>query len=137
MPSIAPRVGSLLYLLVAVIHLIPAVGVFSQRRLEGLYGIVLDQPPLLIVTAHRAVLFAIVAGLLMVAAVKPSLRLMGLVVGLTSMLSFVVVAYTYGGGNAQLDRVVFVDVAASVLLVIGYLLGRRRLKPARPGTGNN
>jgi hypothetical protein len=107
-----------LYLTVAVVNLLPAIGALSTTRLATLYGVAVEDPNLAILLRHRAVLFAIVGGLLALAALHPPLRPVAIVAGLVSMLSFVVVAYVVGGYNAQLARVVAVDVVASIALVI-------------------
>ena len=57
-----------LILLVAVINLLPVSGVVSSGRLRALYGVPVDEPNLLILLRHRAVLFAIVGGLLVASA---------------------------------------------------------------------
>lgn len=111
-----------LLLLAALVNLLPVVGVLSTSRLEGLYGVVVQDPNLAILLRHRAVLFAIVAGLLALAAFHPPLRALAIAAGLISMLSFVAVAGLVGEYNPLLRRVVLVDVAASLALVAAGLL---------------
>lgn len=111
-----------LLLLAALVNLLPVIGVLSASRLEGLYGVVVQDPNLAILLRHRAVLFAIVAGLLALAAFHPPLRALAIAAGLISMLSFVAVAGLVGEYNPLLRRVVLVDVAASVALVAAGLL---------------
>jgi len=115
---------TLLLLLAAVVNLLPVVGVLSTSRLEGLYGVVVQDPNLAILLRHRAVLFAIVAGLLAVAAFHPPLRALAIAAGLLSMLSFVAIAGLVGEYNPLLRRVVLVDVVASLALVAAGLLSR-------------
>ena len=73
---------------------------------------------------HRAILFGIVGGLLLAAAFHPALRTAAVAAGLTSMLSFVVIAMLQGGANPQIDRVVWVDVVASAALIAAAVLDR-------------
>lgn len=49
---------------------------------------------------------------------------MGLTVGLISMLSFVVVAWVVGDYNAQLRRVVIIDLVASAALFASFVIER-------------
>lgn len=106
-----------LYLVAAVVNLAPGIGVLSNARLATLYGVAVNDPNLAILMRHRAVLLAIVGGLLAFAALHPPLRPAATVAGLVSMLSFVVVLYAVGGYNAQLGRVAVIDVVASIALV--------------------
>lgn len=106
-----------LYLIVAVVNLLPVVGVTSRARLEALYGVTLDDPNLVILMRHRAILLGIVGALLAVAAFEEPLRPAASVAGFVSMLSFVAIAYGTPDRNAQLRRVAKVDIFASVLLV--------------------
>jgi hypothetical protein len=100
---------------------LPAVATRSQggpaARNAAAYGVAIDDPNLAILLRHRAVLFAIVGGLLAFAVLHPPLRPVALAAGLVSMLSFVAVAYAVGGYNAQLGRVAAVDVVASIALL--------------------
>lgn len=113
-----------LVLVVGVIHLLPVSGALSAGRLRALYGVSVTDASLLILMRHRAVLFGIVGGLLVASALRPSLRPVGLAVGLVSTLSFVLLASLGGGYNAELGRVVAVDLAASGALVVVAVLDR-------------
>jgi hypothetical protein len=104
---------------VAVIHLLPAVGVLGAARLEALYGIPVQEPNLAILMRHRAVLFALLGVFLLVAAGRPAWQPAALVAGFVSVLSFLALARTVGGTNAQLQRVFAADVVALACLVVG------------------
>jgi hypothetical protein len=113
-----------LFVLVGLVNLLPVSGVLSAGRLEALYGLQLGEPNLLILMRHRAVLFGIVGALLPCSAFHVPLRPIGTAAGLVSMLSFVGLALLAGGYNTELQRVVVVDVVASVVLVAAALLSR-------------
>jgi len=106
-----------LILLAGLVNLLPVSGAFSAGRLEALYGLRFEDSNLLILMRHRAVLFGIVGGILIASALHVPLRPLGFAVGLVSMLSFVAVAFLVDGYNAELRRVVLVDVVASVALL--------------------
>lgn len=103
-------------IVVGLINLLPIVGAVSTKRLQSLYGVAIADPNLAILMRHRAVLFGMVGGLLIASAFYVSLRPLGIGVGLASMLSFVVIAWSVGNHNAHLRRVVIVDLVASVAL---------------------
>jgi hypothetical protein len=109
-------VWTLLVLVAAAINLAPVLGAMVPERMAGAYGVDLEDPNLQILMRHRAVLFGIVGGLLLAAAFYPPLRTVGYLVGFASMLSFLLIAWLVGGYNAQLQRVVLVDVVGIAAL---------------------
>lgn len=111
-----------LFLIVAVVNLLPMFGVASQARLELLYGVKLDDPNLVILMRHRAILLGIVGALLAVAAFREPLRPTATVAGFVSMLSFVAIAYAVPGRNTELRRVANIDIFASALLLAASVL---------------
>ena len=105
-----------LVLVAAAINLAPVTGAFAPERMAALYGVDLGDPNLSILMRHRAVLFGLVGGLLAVAAFHPPLRTAGYVVGFTSMLSFLLIAWMVGGYGAEIRRVVLIDVVGIAAL---------------------
>lgn len=124
--------AALLFALVGIVNLVPVAGALSPERVQGLYGVAFQGPDLALLLRHRALLFAVVGGLLMVAAFQPRWRAAAALAGAFSMLSFVVLAWIIGNVTAELRRVAMIDVVASVLLFVGFLLDRRL---PRAGTG--
>ena len=108
--------------LVALIHLTPAVGVLGSSRLVALYGLPVDDPNLAVLLRHRAVLFGMFGAFLALAAIRPPLHAAGLLVGLVSVVSFLLLAWSHGGLNASMARVVRVDLVALALLIVGGLV---------------
>ena len=106
-------------LVVGIIHLLPVAGVLGVDQLAALYGITITDPNLEILMRHRAVLFGLVGVLSIVAAFKPALQPAAFASGLASVVSFLALAWSTGGYNAALVRVVSVDAVALVCLVVG------------------
>ena len=127
------RFASALYLLVGLGNLLPVVGVLSAARLEALYGVAIGEPNLLVLMRHRAVSFAIVGALLVAAAFRPAWRAAALAAGWASMLSFVALAWLVGDVNAELRRVVAVDLVLSAALVVAAALDARTRRAASGG----
>ena len=105
-----------LVLVAATINLAPLLGAFAPERMTALYGVNLDDPNLQVLMRHRAVLFGIVGGLLLVAAFHPPLRTIGYAVGFASMLSFLLIAWLVGGYSAEIQRVILLDVVGIAAL---------------------
>ena len=105
--------------LVALIHLPPLLGVLGAARMESAYGVQIADPNLAVLMRHRAVLFGLVGSLMLAAVFVPSLRAAALLVSLLSAGSFVLLAWSSAGLNANLGRVAMVDVAAVVFSLVG------------------
>jgi hypothetical protein len=107
---------SVLVLVAAAINLAPVAGAASPERMGAFYGINLDDPSLQILMRHRAILFGGVGGLLLLAAFHRPLRTLGYVVGFSSMLSFLLIAWLVGEYNAEIQRVIVIDVVGIAAL---------------------
>jgi hypothetical protein len=110
------RLWTFLVLVAAAINLAPLLGAVSSERMSALYGVDLDDPNLQILMRHRAVLFGLVGGLLLVAAFHPPLRAPAYAVGFSSMLSFLLIAWRVGGYSAEIQRVILIDVVGIAAL---------------------
>lgn len=110
---------SAMLVIVAVIHLLPLAGVLGSERLALLYGLDFSEPNLAILMRHRAVLFGLLGCFLLFAAFRPAWQRVAFVAGFVSVVSFLVLAWSVGGYNAELERVVTADFVALACLVIG------------------
>ena len=117
--------------LAALVNLAPLVGVASARRLQALYGIPFADPNLVVLMRHRAVLFGIVGALLLVSVFHLPTRPAAVTAGLVSMVSFVLLVFLVGDANAEIRRVMMVDVIASLLLLIWVVAACMRRLPDR------
>ena len=108
---------TILLIVPAVIHLLPVAGIMGETRLSALYGLRFDDPNLLILMQHRAVLFGLLGMFLLIAAFRPELQAAAILAGLISAGSFIVFALTGGGYNADIHRVVIADIVAIACLV--------------------
>ncbi len=93
------------------------MGVISGARLESLYGVATDDPNLLILLRHRAVLFGLLGGFVLASAFVPAWRTAAILAVGVSMLSFVALALAQGGFNPALRKVVMIDIVLSVALL--------------------
>lgn len=116
----------ILLALAAIIHLLPVTGVLGAASLERLYGVAITDPNLLVLMRHRAVLFAIVGGVLIASIFRVEWRTLAITIGLISVVSFLWIAWSIDGTNALIARVVWVDVAALGILVAAVALHARR-----------
>lgn len=113
-----------LLIVVGVIHLVPLSGVLSGERISALYGLAVQDPNLEILLRHRAVLFGVLGGFLVYAALRPTLQPIALLVGFVSVLSFLGLAWSVGGYNGALRSVVMADLLAAGCLTLAAVLRR-------------
>ncbi len=106
-------------IIVGIIHLLPLSGVLGSERLVSLYGVNFNEPNLEILMRHRAVLFGLLGAFLIYAAFKPAYQLAAFIGGSISVVSFLYLAWSVGGYNAQVARVFVADIVALACLVIG------------------
>jgi len=113
-------------LVAGVIHLLPLSGVLGAPRLSALYGVQIEDPNLLILMRHRAVLFALLGAFLVCAAFKPSLQRAAIAAGLVSAISFLWLTLTAPDYNANLTTVLYADIVAIACLFIAAASRWRR-----------
>lgn len=107
-------------MLVGVIHLLPLAGVLGAERLASLYGLPFNEANITILMRHRAVLFGLLGAFFLWAAFVPDLQAMAFIAGYVSVVSFLWLAWSQGGHNAAIQRVVIADGVALICLVIGF-----------------
>ena len=108
--------------IVGAIHLLPLQGLLGGDRLNALYGVAIEDENLLILMRHRALLFGLLGGFLVWAAVRPSLHAPALLAGAVSVAGFLLIALQSAERNSEIARVVSIDVFALILLAIAALL---------------
>lgn len=120
---------SAMMVIVAVIHLLPLLGVLGSEKLAALYGLDFSEPNLAILMRHRAVLFGLIGSFFLYAAFKPSLQPIAFVGAFISLASFILLVASTGNHNQLVQRVVLVDIIAIVALaiaVVAWWLARSR-----------
>ena len=114
-------VSSILFIL-AVIHLLPVVGVLGSDSLTRLYGITVSESNTEILLRHRAVLFAIIGLFLLISVFKSDYQPIAICIGLISVASFLLLTWSTEGFNSEISRVVKVDWVALVLLIVAGVI---------------
>lgn len=115
---------TLLFLVAGIMKLLPLIGVLGAKRLSALYRIPFQEPNLLILMQHRAVLFGLLGAFLIYAAFQPGLQPLAFFAGLVSALSFIGLAKAVGSYNPAIAKLVVADVFVTFSLVIGFGLSR-------------
>lgn len=116
---------SVMLIIVGIIHLLPLAGVLGSEKLSALYGLSINDPDLLILMRHRAVLFGLLGAFFVFAAFKPPFQPLAFAAGFISVVSFLWLAWSTGNYNAQIARVFTADIIALLCLIIAttcYLL---------------
>jgi hypothetical protein len=124
---------AVLFALAGIINFLPIVGVVSADQVEKLYGVSLSSPELALLMRHRAILLAIVGGLLLAAALRREWRTVATFAGFASMLSYLALAALEPAINAALRRIAMVDVVGVLALAAGAALHWWRPEVSRAG----
>ncbi len=109
-------------LAVALINLLPVLGLLSAERLAQGYGITITDNDLHILLRHRALMFGIIGGFMIYALFVPAAQVAAMVMAGISMVGFLVLALTLGPYNDALRTVVVVDIVGIVALAIAAVL---------------
>lgn len=111
---------SLCLVVLGLIHVLPLIGVLGPDRLEVLYGVsVAQDASLSLLLRHRAVLFGLLGGAMLVAVKHPPWQGPALLAAGISVLSFMALAGWSGPLTPALYRVLWVDGLACVCLALG------------------
>ncbi len=114
---------SILWLILAAIHAMPALALFRPATLTTLYGVASDSP-LFLLMQHRAALFFAVFAACVFAAFVPEGRRLAVLIVAISMVSFLVL-YWQAGSPVPLKRIALVDLAGlPVLAGVAWLAFR-------------
>ena len=127
-PALRNRVVATLLFAVGLLYVLPGALAFDPGASLRLYGIALAGEELIVLMRHRAVLLALVGGLLLVAAFRPSLRGTAIAVALVSKLSFVLLFLLAPVLHPALTRVAAADAVSIVLLLAALALGWKRAR---------
>lgn len=119
------HVTSVILVLVGLVNIAPVAGVLSASMLSDAYGIASPDGDLLILMRHRALLFGIVGGLLLVSAFRRHLRSAAILSGMISMSGFIALTLIAGEHGEKIHRIMLIDMAATIALAIAVALHYR------------
>lgn len=113
---------NILLLIPGVIHLLPVYGLLGSDVISRLYGIEVNNPNAAILLQHRAVLFGLLGGGIILSIFVPILRTYICVATLISAISFVVIAFIVGGYNAEINNILRADYLSIICLILALVL---------------
>ncbi len=122
------RIIIVLFVLVGIVNFLPIIGLLGASRLQSLYDVQLTDPNLILLMRHRAILFGIIGGYIIWSAFNPELRLSATVIGLVSMVSFIILILGEPSHNPQLRQIFIIDIVATIILVIAFALDFLRIQ---------
>lgn len=120
------------YGIATLVNIAPVIGVLSTgqlSQLSQLYGVNIDSPDLIFLMRHRAMLFGLIGGFLLLSVFKPTFRTQAGLLGSLSMLSFIVLYMADSPANDILARLVWID-SLTLVILSAALFAHVRLKPA-------
>ncbi len=108
-------------MIVGLINFIPSILAVLPNKISQSYGIEIPDANYELLLRHRAVLFGIVGGLIIYSAISKKYYTLSVTIGLISMVSFLIL-FKLGNGaiNAELEKVMNIDLVGIVILLVGY-----------------
>ncbi len=106
-----------------LINLLPALLAFLPDKISKSYGIEIPNANHELLLRHRAILFGIIGGLMIYSAIVKKHYQLSTIAGLVSMTSFIILYFLIGKDiNSELKKVMMIDVVATLILCIGFIL---------------
>jgi len=106
-----------------LINFVPFFVVFLPEKMTTSYGIDIPNADFELLLRHRAVLFGIIGGLLLYSALTRKYYDLATLIGLISMISFLLLFFMIDGKiNDSLTTVMKIDAFAIIQLLIGFML---------------
>jgi len=104
-----------------IINFLPSLLALLPEKIEKSYGISIPDQNLELLLQHRAVLFGIIGGFMIYAAISSKHYSLATLIGMISMVSFLVLYMLSSGEiNPELGEVMKFDVIGILVLLIGY-----------------
>ncbi|MBL8513995.1 MAG: phosphopantetheine adenylyltransferase [Betaproteobacteria bacterium] len=97
----------------------PLPGVLGGPTLAALYGVDAANADMMLLLRHRAVLFGLLGGFMLLAAWRTALQPYAFAAGWISVVSFLMFAWMGGPHGAAIQRIVMADWIAVVALALG------------------
>jgi heme A synthase len=106
-----------------LINILPALLAFLPEKIAKSYGIDIPNSNYELLLRHRAILFGIIGGLMIYSALVKKHYELSTIAGLVSMTSFIILYFLIGNDiNSELKKVMMIDVVATVILCVGFIL---------------
>jgi heme A synthase len=106
-----------------LINLLPALLAFLPDKISKSYGIDIPNSNYELLLRHRAILFGIIGGLMIYSAIVKKHYEITTTAGLISMMSFIILYFLIDKGiSSELKKVMMIDVVATVILFVGFIL---------------
>lgn len=115
----------LLLALVGLINFMPLMGILGAERLAAMYGHPFEDPNLVLLMRHRAVLFGLLGGFIFYSLFQPNLQPLAMGAALISMLSFIVLGaleMPLGTFSEAIRKVMWADGMGLILLGLAIAL---------------
>jgi len=104
-----------------IINVLPSILAFLPNKISASYGIEIPDSNHELLLRHRAILFGIIGGLMIYSAISKKHYSMAVLIGLISMVSFIILSkLTNGAINSELHKVMKIDIIGIIILLIGF-----------------
>lgn len=107
---------------VGLVNFAPLLGVVSAQKLESAYGITLNSNDLIILMRHRALMFGLLGGFVLVSAFFAVYQIPAMIMAAVSMVGYAILVHSVGDYNPSIHKVLVIDYVGIVFLVVAAIL---------------
>lgn len=115
-------------IIVGLINFLPILGIGSALQIEQAYAVIIESNDVEILLRHRALLFGIIGGFVVISAFKEHYQKPAMVMAAISMAGFIATVLTVGGYNDSINKILMIDVIGLLFLIAAAILKRRSKK---------
>jgi len=106
-----------------IINIFPSILAFFPNKIATSYGIEIPNANYELLLRHRAILFGIIGGIMLYAAITKTYYSLAVCIGLISMISFLLLIPLVNGEiNPELKKVRNIDIVGIIILIVGFAL---------------
>jgi hypothetical protein len=131
MAKLSRNVAIALLLMIGMLTASPSITAFNPSGITALYGVVLDNEAALLLVKHRQIMLGLLGAVLICGAFFDSLRMMAIAINVLSKSAFLALSLTTSTLTPGLQRIVYFDVVAIVLLLLSAFIFLRPISSRR------
>jgi hypothetical protein len=131
MAKLSRKIAIALLVMIGVLTASPIMTAFNPNGITALYGVALKNDAVLLLVRHRQILLGLLGATLVCGAFWGSLRMMAITINVLSKSAFLGFSLTTPTLTPGLQRIVYFDVVAIVLLLMSAFIFFQHISQSR------
>lgn len=122
MAKLSRNVAIALLVMFGMLTASPSITAFNPSSITTLYGVALENNAVLLLVRHRQIMLGLLGAMLVCGAFFSSLRMLAIAINVLSKSSFLALSLIASTLTPGLQRIVYFDVVAIVLLLLSAFI---------------